>query len=98
MIPHDPELRKRSAALARSLLERKITYEQFIDGIDENEDEDVSELEYLIEHMPARGGFLGASKKRFAQYMAEIESVIRKLESTPARLGPWIDLSGGGAH
>jgi hypothetical protein len=82
--PHD--LRKKAATLARSFLEGRITYEQFIDGLDENEDEDVTELEDLVEHMPARGGCFGSlfgwSDKDLARYRAEIEAVIRKLEST----------------
>ena len=86
VVPHNLELRKRAAMLARSLLEGKLTYEQFIDGIEENEDEDVSELEYLVEHMPARGGCFGAlfgvGDKDLARHRAEIEAVIRRLEAT----------------
>ena len=77
----DRELRKRVAALARALLERKIPHHQFMSEIAGSEDEDISDLEYLVEHIPARGGFLGASEKQFAHYMAEIEAVIRKLET-----------------
>jgi len=73
-------VRKLVANLAKKLYSGEITFDEFLMGAPDNdEDEDISELIDLIEHEPKRGGFMGISPEKHDLYMAEIKKLIEKL-------------------
>lgn len=75
------EARRLAATLARSYLDRRITWRQFMDqaAIIEN-DKIIDELIDLIEHEPKHGGFMGANEEEWFQYQHAIQNLIKKLE------------------
>ncbi len=76
------DLRQKVAKAAREMYSGGITFEQFIDLTpDQDNDELIDELVYLIEHEPQKGGVLGVKEKDHESYMQQIFKVIEKLES-----------------
>jgi hypothetical protein len=72
--------RKFTAILAKELYKGKITFDDFLLKVpDDENDEDISELIDLITHEPKRGGFMGVKKKEHDKYMANINDLINKL-------------------
>ncbi len=47
----------------------------------EHDDALVSEVVYLIEHEPKRGGLLGVNERRWVEYQQELDAAIRGLEN-----------------
>jgi len=69
--------RHRAASLARSYLEKRIPWQQFMDDTaDLKNDGMIDELVDLIEHEPQRGGFMGD----WFEYQKAIQSIIVQLE------------------
>ena len=71
---------QRAAAMARQLKAGLVSWWDFAESFNESRDELVEELYSLLEHEPKRGGFLGVSERKWAQYQADIENAIRALE------------------
>jgi hypothetical protein len=67
-------LAKGVASAARRLLREEISYEEFLQFVPEDSnDEAIAELVDLIEHIPKRGGLLGANPSELRAYMAARE-------------------------
>jgi hypothetical protein len=72
--------RRLTARLAREFYERKISFRDFLKQVpDEGTDQDISELIDLIEHEPARGGFMGVSPEEHDSYLEAIKELIERL-------------------
>jgi hypothetical protein len=75
-------LHKKAAELAKQLYAGKITFSEFLSGVPEKEqDELTEELVDLITHEPQKGGFLGVSEEEHQAYMEKINKLIHRLES-----------------
>lgn len=75
------KLRRAAAEAGKAYLTETLSWEQFMDAFGESEDELVSELVDLIEHEPKRGGFLGLSGERWAEYQSQLTAAITAHES-----------------
>jgi len=75
-------VRSQIAAQAKDVIEGRLTYWNFIDGLPTEHDQDelIAELVDLIEHEPKVGGFLGVSAKEHANYMARVHEIIALLK------------------
>jgi hypothetical protein len=81
MEPDIQSLRRAAAEAGRAYLANNLSWEQFMQGFSECDDDLVGELVTLIEHEPKRGGFLGVNEKRWAQYQSQLASALTALES-----------------
>ena len=73
--------RLRAAIAARAYLEKRISWDKFMEEFAGSKDEKVQELVDLIEHEPKVGGFLGVNAIEWGQYQSAIAEVIVALES-----------------
>ena len=73
--------RHRAAQAARAYLSNPTTWDQFMQEFGSADDELVSELVDLIEHLPKRGGIFGLSEKKWIQYQSKIAEAILALDS-----------------
>ena len=78
-----PTVRAQVAAQAQAVIEGRLKYWDFVDGLPEGTDQDelVAELIDLIEHEPKVGGFLGMSAKEHAKYMVRVHEIIALLKA-----------------
>lgn len=75
-------IHKKAAMLARQFYAGNISFNDFLMGIPEQEqDELVEELVDLITHQPQKGGFMGVSERDYEAYMENINNLIHRLES-----------------
>jgi hypothetical protein len=75
-------IHKKAAELAEQLYAGKITFSDFLSGVPENgQDELTEELVDLITHEPQKGGFFGVSEEEHQAYMEKINKLIHRLES-----------------
>jgi hypothetical protein len=75
------EARHKVATIARSYIEKKISWQQFMDSVDElSDDALIAELVDLIEHEPKRGGFMGVNESQWQNYQQSIQDIISQLE------------------
>ena len=75
------EARQRVASIARSYLQGKTSWQNFIDENAVYEgDSLIDELVDLIEHEPKRGGFMGLNEKQWLVYRRSVENAIESLE------------------
>lgn len=73
--------RRQAACIARSYLDKKLTWQQFMDDTaDFRDDELIDELVDLIEHEPKRGGFMGVTEKEWYEYQLAIQDSIAMLK------------------
>ena len=73
--------RRQSAVIAHAYIEKKITWQQFMDETANfRDDELIDELVDLIEHEPKRGGFMGVNEKEWYEYRQSIRDAIAVLE------------------
>lgn len=79
---HISERRLQAAAAARAYLEKKISWDTFMEEFSGSSDETIQELVDLIEHEPKVGGFFGANAVERGQYQSALAEVIVLLEST----------------
>lgn len=84
MISDSPisQRRLRAAAAARAYLEKKISWDTFMEEFSDSTDESIQELVDLIEHEPKIGGFLGANAVEWSRYQSTLAEVITLLESS----------------
>lgn len=80
--PHISERRHHAAAFARAYLEKKISWDTFMEEFSDSSDETIQELVDLIEHEPKIGGFFGANAVEWGHYQSALAEVIVLLEST----------------
>ena len=68
----DLEEKRKIALSAKKLMENGISYQEFCDKIPENViDDEIIKLIDLIEHQPAKKGFLGGDNKKIHDEHAE---------------------------
>ncbi len=80
--PHTSECRRHAAAAARAYLEKRISWDTFMEEFSDSSDETIQELVDLIEHEPKVGGFFGANAVEWGYYQSALAEVIVLLEST----------------
>ena len=73
-------LRRDAAAAGRALMANNLSYEQFMQRFADCEDDLVSDLIYLLEHEPQRGGVFGVNETEWAEYQARLIAAINVLE------------------
>lgn len=74
-------IRRKAAELARQFYAGNISFSDFLKGTSVLEqDKLVEELVDLITHQPKRGGFYGASERKYKAYMENIFALIQRLE------------------
>ncbi len=75
------EARQRAASIARSYLEGRTSWQDFMDQTADFEgDSLIDDLVDLIEHEPKRGGFMGLNEKEWLAYQRSVKSTIEALE------------------
>ena len=74
-------LRREAAAAGRAVMTDALSYDEFMDRFAESNDDLISDLVYLLEHEPKRGGFLGVNERDWAQYQSQLTDAITALES-----------------
>ena len=74
-------LRREAAAAGRAVLANTLTYDEFMGLFAESDDEMVSDLVYLLEHEPRRGGFPGVNEPDWAQYQSQLTEALIALET-----------------
>lgn len=77
-----PTVRAQVAVQAQAVIDGRLKYWDFVDALPPETDQDelIAELIDLIEHEPKVGGFLGASGKEHAKYMARAHELIALLK------------------
>ena len=78
----DKNLRREVVQAVHEHMSGKITWREFLDRVPtDTEEDDIAEVLDLIEHIPKRGGFLGAREKDYLEYMANLEAAVRRLKA-----------------
>lgn len=78
---HTSDHRLRAAAAARAYLEKRISWNTFMEEFAGSRDKEIQELVDLIEHEPKVGGFLGIDAVEWGQYQSAVAELIIALES-----------------
>lgn len=76
------EIRKRAAEKGRGYLSGDITWKEFIDEFNDEDDKLVMILFDVIEHEPSRKGWFGVDEKGWQQYLTNIRDAINDLEES----------------
>jgi len=83
MESHHAEKRRRVANVVLDYLDGELSYETLWDRVgtkdDDHQDEELSELLYLLEHEPAASGVFGAGTSAYAAYMAQLRALAERL-------------------
>jgi hypothetical protein len=72
--------RKLVADLARNFIAGNISWNIFMEGVPETDDELIGEVVDLIEHEPKRGGIFGVNEDGWQDYQAQLLRAIEALE------------------
>jgi len=74
-------LRREAAAAGRAVMANTLSYDEFMSRFGYSDDELVSDLVYLLEHEPQRGGFFGVNEREWAQHQSQLTEAIGALEA-----------------
>lgn len=58
-----------------------LSYDEFMGRFGDSDDDLVSDLVYLLEHEPQRGGFFGVNERDWADYQSQLTEAIALLET-----------------
>jgi hypothetical protein len=74
-------LRREAAVAGRAVMANTLSYDEFMSRFGYSDDDLVSQLVYLLEHEPQRGGLLGVNERDWAQYQSQLTEAIGALET-----------------
>ena len=82
MESHHADNRRRLANVVLDYLDGELSYDTLWDRVatkDDPQDEELSELLYLLEHEPAASGVFGVGTSAHAAYMAQLRALAERL-------------------
>ena len=76
-------IRRDVADAVEALLSNAISYEQYLERVPEETDDDaIAEVLELVEHTPRRGGMLGVNEASHTAHMQRIIDAVKRIRET----------------